>query len=38
MFLGSRSTDLETGMKMLRQWLFGDTPEFEAGVRTSQSG
>jgi AcrR family transcriptional regulator len=30
MFLGSRSTDLETGMNMLRQWLFGDAPEFEA--------
>lgn len=29
LFLGSRPTDLETGMKMLRQWLFGDAPEFE---------
>jgi AcrR family transcriptional regulator len=38
LFLGSRSSDLETGMKMLRQWLFGDEPEFEPGSRTSQSG
>ncbi len=29
MFLGSRPVDLETGMKMLRQWLFGDVPEFQ---------
>jgi len=29
MFLGSRPVDLETGMKMLRQWLFGDVPEVE---------
>jgi len=38
MFLGSRSTDLETGMNMLRQWLFGDAPEFGADSQTSQSG
>lgn len=38
MFLGSGSTDLETGMLMLRQWLFADAPEFEAGPQTSQSG
>jgi len=38
MFLGSRAADLDTGMKMLRQWLFGDAPEFEPGQRTSQSG
>ncbi|MBV8453634.1 MAG: hypothetical protein JOZ29_15390 [Deltaproteobacteria bacterium] len=37
MFLGSRSSDLETGMNMLRQWLFGDAPEFEADSRTPQS-
>jgi len=37
MFLGSRSSDLENGMNMLRQWLFGDAPEFEAGSRDSQS-
>jgi len=35
MFLGSRSTDLEIGMNMLRQWLFGDAPEVDAGARTS---
>jgi AcrR family transcriptional regulator len=35
MFLGSRPSDLETGMKMLRQWLFGDAPPFEPG---GQSG
>ena len=29
LFLGSRSTDLETGMQMLRRWLFGDPPESE---------
>jgi len=29
LFLGGRSTDLETGMQMLTQWLFGDRPEFE---------
>jgi TetR/AcrR family acrAB operon transcriptional repressor len=38
MFLGSRPTDLETGMKMLRQWLFGDAPEIEPGPRPPQSG
>lgn len=38
MFLGSRPLELETGMNMLRQWLFGDAPEFEAGSRTSHSG
>jgi AcrR family transcriptional regulator len=37
LFLGSQPSDLETGMNMLRQWLFGDAPEFEAGSRTSQS-
>jgi AcrR family transcriptional regulator len=37
LFLGSQPSDLETGMNMLRQWLFGDAPEFEAGARTSQS-
>lgn len=26
MFLGTRPTELETGMKMLCQWLFGDAP------------
>jgi TetR/AcrR family transcriptional regulator, acrAB operon repressor len=38
MFLSSRPVDLETGMNMLRQWLFGDVPEFGSGSRTSQSG
>jgi AcrR family transcriptional regulator len=38
MLLGGRSADLEASMKMLRQWLFGDAPEFEAGLRTAQSG
>jgi AcrR family transcriptional regulator len=38
LFLGSRSTDLETGMKMLRQWLFGDAPEFEPSRQLPQSG
>jgi len=38
MFLGSRSSDLETGKRMLRQWLFGDAPELETGPRTPQSG
>jgi AcrR family transcriptional regulator len=37
MFLGSRPTDLETGMKMLRQWLFGDAPEIEPGPRNPSS-
>jgi AcrR family transcriptional regulator len=36
LFLGSRPADLETSMKMLRQWLFGETQEFEHGVLTSQ--
>lgn len=35
MFLGSQPADLETGMKMLRQWLFGDAPEFEPSPRHS---
>jgi AcrR family transcriptional regulator len=34
MFLGTRPSDLETGMKMLRQWLFGDAPDFESGSQT----
>jgi AcrR family transcriptional regulator len=38
MLLGSRPDDLEASMKMLRQWLFGDVPEFEMGLRTAQSG
>jgi hypothetical protein len=38
MFLGSRSTELETGMNMLREWLFGDAPEVETDAPTSQSG
>jgi len=29
MFLSSQLSDLETGMKMLRQWLFGDAPEIK---------
>jgi TetR/AcrR family transcriptional regulator, acrAB operon repressor len=29
LFLGGRSTDLQTGMQMLRQWLFGNPPESE---------
>ena len=37
MFLGSGASDPETGKNMLRQWLFGDTPELEPGSRTSQS-
>jgi AcrR family transcriptional regulator len=38
MFLGSRPSDLETGMNMLQQWLFGDAPELEPGAQTSQFG
>jgi AcrR family transcriptional regulator len=38
MLLGSRPPDLEASMQMLRQWLFGEGPEFEAGLRTAQSG
>ncbi len=38
MLLGSRSTGLEASMNMLRQWLFGDAPEFEADLPTVQSG
>jgi AcrR family transcriptional regulator len=37
MFLGSRASDLEAGMNMLRLWLFGDAPESEAGSLRSQS-
>ncbi|HJU09325.1 MAG TPA: hypothetical protein VJ728_00535, partial [Candidatus Binataceae bacterium] len=37
LFLGSRSADLDTGMKLLRNWLFGDTPEFEPPPRGSPS-
>jgi AcrR family transcriptional regulator len=37
MFLGSRPSDLEAGMNMLRQWLFGDTPELKPVPRTAQS-
>jgi AcrR family transcriptional regulator len=37
LFLGSRPADLESGMKMLRQWLFSDAPEFEPSSRTSRS-
>jgi AcrR family transcriptional regulator len=29
LFLESGSADLETGMNMLRQWLFGDAPELQ---------
>jgi AcrR family transcriptional regulator len=38
MLLGSRAADLEASMRMLRQWLFGDGPDFEVGLRTAQSG
>jgi AcrR family transcriptional regulator len=37
MFLGSRRSDLEAGMKMLRQWLFGDVAELEPGPRSAPS-
>ena len=37
MFLGSLPTDLDTGMKMLRQWLFGDAPELDAGRGAPES-
>jgi AcrR family transcriptional regulator len=36
LFLGGRSTDLETGMDMLRQWLFGDSPTGAGGSTNSQ--
>ncbi len=38
LFLGSRREDLEAGMNMLRQWLFGDAPGTEGGSPTSQTG
>jgi AcrR family transcriptional regulator len=38
MLLGSRPPDLEACTGMLRQWLFGEGPELEAGLRTVQSG
>jgi hypothetical protein len=37
LFLGSRSADLEAGMNMLRQWLFGDAGTSQTGPRTSES-
>jgi AcrR family transcriptional regulator len=37
LFLGGRSTDLETGMEMLRRWLFGDTPGNAGGTINSES-
>jgi AcrR family transcriptional regulator len=37
MFLGSLPADLDTGMKMLRQWLFGDAPELEPGPAAPES-
>jgi len=36
LFLGGRSTDLETGMDMLRQWLFGDSPTGAGGSTNSR--
>jgi AcrR family transcriptional regulator len=38
MFLGSRAADLETGKKMLRQWLFGDAAEFKPVAQTDNQG
>ena len=38
MLLGSHPPDLESCTEMLRQWLFGQEPELEAGLRTVQSG
>jgi AcrR family transcriptional regulator len=36
LFLGRRSADLEAGMNMLRQWLFGDAGTSQTGPRTSK--
>jgi AcrR family transcriptional regulator len=38
LFLDSRPADLDAGMKMLRDWLFGDAPELESQPQPSQSG
>lgn len=37
MFLDSLPSDLDTGMKMLRQWLFGDVPEFQPSAGAPES-
>lgn len=37
MFLGNRLSDLESGMKMIRQWLFGDASEFQQGPPAPES-
>jgi TetR/AcrR family transcriptional regulator, acrAB operon repressor len=38
LFIGDRSSDLETEMNMLRQWLFGDAPELAYSRRNPQCG
>jgi AcrR family transcriptional regulator len=37
LFLGGRSADLETGLEMLRRWLFGDTPGTAGETINSES-
>jgi hypothetical protein len=37
LFLGGRSADLETGLEMLRRWLFSDTPGTAGETINSES-